>query len=293
VNQKGSTPRFILKGIDTNWAKNLLTFGEIGIVYTKPPICNKFTNHGSPCMFIVYAEDPTSNVFKFYNTKTHAFILFRNVYWLNKSYGEFYRVRPTANDNQLRQAHRNMAEVTYDYPDRKDPPSNAVARAMIPHFNPFQPPETDKLPPPNFDNDNAYLPSDASPPDSPEPETIDTATTSDEPYSWTRIPRVSGMSRVARESTTSYNPAPLASTDSTLSVASADTASTSPSEEAELALDNCFAPHEIAFAAGLPEITIYPQTLRAALNTPHHLDWWKAVCTEFDNCENNQVWTIV
>jgi Reverse transcriptase (RNA-dependent DNA polymerase) len=49
----------------------------------------------------------------------------------------------------------------------------------------------------------------------------------------------------------------------------------------------------MAFAAGLPEITVYPQTLRAALNTPHHLDWWKAVCTEFENFENKQVWTIV
>jgi hypothetical protein len=44
----------------------------------------------------------------------------------------------------------------------------------------------------------------------------------------------------------------------------------------------------MAVAAGLPEITLYPQTLRAALNTPYHLDWWKA-----ENSENKQVWTIV
>jgi hypothetical protein len=109
----------------------------------------------------------------------------------------------------------------------------------------------------------------------------------------TRIPRVSGMSCIARELTTSYNPAPLASTSLTLSVASEDSASTSPSEEAELAFEDCCAPREMAFAAGLPEITVYPQTLCAALNTPHHPDWWKAVCTEFENCENKQVWTIV
>jgi Reverse transcriptase (RNA-dependent DNA polymerase) len=30
-----------------------------------------------------------------------------------------------------------------------------------------------------------------------------------------------------------------------------------------------------------------------ALNTTHHLDWWKSVCTEFENCENKQVWLIV
>jgi hypothetical protein len=77
-----------------------------------------------------------------------------------------------------------MAEVTYDLPDRKDPPSKAVSRALIPHFNLFQPPEPDELPPPNFDHDNASIPSDAPPPESPETETLDTATTIDEPYSW-------------------------------------------------------------------------------------------------------------
>jgi hypothetical protein len=129
---------------------------------------------------------------------------------------------------------------------------------MIPHFSPIQPPEPDEIPPPNFDNDNASIPSDASPPERPDPETLDTATTIDEPYSWTLIPRVSGMSRIAREFTTSYNTAPLASTSPTLSEAYEDTASTSPSEEAELALEDYCAPHEIAFAAGLPEFTFYP-----------------------------------
>jgi hypothetical protein len=81
-----------------------------------------------------------------------------------------------------------MAEVVFDLPDRKDPPSNAVARPMIPHFNPIQPPEPDKLPPPSFDNDNASIPSDASPSDSPDPETIDTANTTDEPYSFDTHP---------------------------------------------------------------------------------------------------------
>jgi hypothetical protein len=55
VDKKGSTPHFILKGTDPNWAKNLRSFGEISIVYTKPPMRHRFTNHGSPCMFIGYA----------------------------------------------------------------------------------------------------------------------------------------------------------------------------------------------------------------------------------------------
>jgi hypothetical protein len=126
VDQKDSTRHFILKGTDPNWAKSLRTFGEIGKAYTKPPIRHKFTNHGSPCMFLGYAGDHTSNVFKFYNPKTCAFSMSRNVYWLNKSYGEFYKVRLTASDKQLRQAHRIMTEVDFSLPDRKHPPSNAV-----------------------------------------------------------------------------------------------------------------------------------------------------------------------
>jgi hypothetical protein len=132
VDTKGSTPHFILTGTNPNWVKNLRTFGEIGIVYTKPTKIHNLENRGNPCIFIGYAEVHTSNVFKFYNPKTYAAILSRKVYWLNKSYGEFYKVKPTASPCEIRQVHRNIAEVTNDIPDRKDPPSNAVARAMIP-----------------------------------------------------------------------------------------------------------------------------------------------------------------
>jgi hypothetical protein len=96
VDQKGSTPHLILTGTNPNWVKNLRTFGEIGIVYTKPTkIRNKLENRGSPCICIGYPEDHTSDVFKFYNPKTYTVVLSRNIYWLNKSYGEFYKVNPS------------------------------------------------------------------------------------------------------------------------------------------------------------------------------------------------------
>jgi hypothetical protein len=139
-------------------------------------------NRGNPCIFIGYPEDHTSNVIKFYIPKTYATLLSRNVYWLNKCYGEFYKVKPTAYPCEIPKAHRNMADVTYDIPDRKDPPSNAVARAMIPHFNTFQPPEPKDQPPLNFDNDHVSIQPDTSPPADSDPETIDTATTPDVPY---------------------------------------------------------------------------------------------------------------
>jgi hypothetical protein len=90
-----------------------------------------------------------------------------------------------------------------------------------------------------------------------------------------------GMSRIARQLTTSYNRALTAST------------SPPPTEQAELALSEHCAPREMAFAAGLNDLTIYPQTLRAARSSPNSHDLWKAVCTEFDNCEAKKVWTIV
>jgi hypothetical protein len=73
VDQKGSTPYFILTGTNPNWAKNLRTFGEIGIVYTKPTkIRNKLENRGNPCIFVGYPDDHTGNVFMFYNPKTYG-----------------------------------------------------------------------------------------------------------------------------------------------------------------------------------------------------------------------------
>jgi hypothetical protein len=217
-------------------------------------------------MFPGYAEDHTSNLFKFYNQKTRACLMSRNVYWLNKSYGHYYKVRPDTGNAQVNQAHCMMADIDLDLQDIPKPPSNAVAQAMVPHFNAIQPPEPDALPPPQFDTyDTVSIHSAATPaPDIPATETNDSVAAPVESYAWTRMPRTSGLSRLARKLTTSYNPAPTASKRPT------------PSEEADLALEKYCALHEMAFAAGLPEFTIYPQTLRAALSSPHSADWWKA-----------------
>jgi hypothetical protein len=145
VDKNDTKTHFKLKGTNPNWAKSLRTFGEIDIVYTKQSIRNKFTNHGEPCMFIGYAENHTSNVFKFYNPKTRACLMSRNVYCLNKSYGEFYKVRSDTGHDHVNQAHRMMADVDFDLPDVKYPPSNAVARAMLPHFHPFQAPDPNDI----------------------------------------------------------------------------------------------------------------------------------------------------
>jgi hypothetical protein len=135
-------------------------------------------------MFIGYAEDHTSNVFKFYNPKTCACLMSRNVYWLNKSYGDFYKVRPNTGIAQVNQAHRMMADIDLDLQDIPEPPSYAVARAMIPYFNAVQAPDPEDIPLPQFETDDtASLHSDTPEPDSPEPETNDTDAAPVEPYS--------------------------------------------------------------------------------------------------------------
>jgi hypothetical protein len=241
---------------------------------TKQHIRNKFRNHGEPCVLLGYADDHTSNVFKLYNPMTRSCLMSRNVYWLNKSYGDYYKFRPDIGTAQVNQSHRMMEDIDLDLQDIPEPPSIAVAQAMIPHFNDVQAPDPSEIPPPQFETDDtASIHSDTPEPDSPEPEHPDTVAAPVEPYSWTHMPRTSCMSRIARQLTTSCNPAPTASTSPT------------PSEDAYSALEEYCSCNEMAFAAGLPELTIYPQTLRAALNSPHSTDWWKAVCTEFDNCE--------
>jgi Reverse transcriptase (RNA-dependent DNA polymerase) len=48
-------------------------------------------------------------------------------------------------------------------------------------------------------------------------------------------------------------------------------------------------PLVLAFLRSLHILRLYV----LPFNTPHHLDWWKSVCTEFENCENKEVWTVV
>jgi hypothetical protein len=73
-------------------------------------------------MFLGYPEDHTSNVSKFYNPKTRACLLSRIVYWSNKSYGDYYKVRPDTDTAQVNQAHRMMADIDLDLQDTPEPP---------------------------------------------------------------------------------------------------------------------------------------------------------------------------
>jgi hypothetical protein len=69
---------------------------------------------------------------------------------------------------------------------------------MIPHFNAVQAPDPSEIPPPHFETDDAAsIHSDKPEPESPEPEDPDADAAPVEPYSWTRIPRTSGLSRTA------------------------------------------------------------------------------------------------
>jgi hypothetical protein len=46
-------------------------------------------------------------------------------------------------------------------------------------------------------------------------------------------------------------------------------------------------------ATGLPELHLFPRTVRESLLRTDSALWWQAICTEFDNCESKKVWKIV
>ena len=65
--------------------KHLKTFGEIGIVTTKPgpKIKNKLEDRGAKCMFVGYAANHAGNVYRMLDLKTKRVLISRDVTWMN------------------------------------------------------------------------------------------------------------------------------------------------------------------------------------------------------------------
>jgi Reverse transcriptase (RNA-dependent DNA polymerase) len=87
--------------------------------------------------------------------------------------------------------------------------------------------------------------------------------------------RVSGIDRELRNLTTYYNPDPAAHMDLTIHDSSDPLV--------------C----ETGFLMAPPDLDLYPKTLKDAFLREDKPQWWKAACTEFDNCETKTVWIIV
>ena len=84
VDANHKSPHYRLIKNEPKWIKYLKSFGDMGIVYDNTKIKAKLTYRGFPCIFIGHTDDHAPNVYQFYNIQTKAFILSRNVIWLNK-----------------------------------------------------------------------------------------------------------------------------------------------------------------------------------------------------------------
>ena len=71
-----------------SYAHKLRVFGEIGIISNTGEIQTATQDRGIKCIFLGYAEDHSSDVYRFYNMQTGKVKLSRDVIWINKTYHE-------------------------------------------------------------------------------------------------------------------------------------------------------------------------------------------------------------
>ena len=82
-------PYQVLFGCKPKINSCLKVFGEIGVVTTKQDIQGKLNNRGTPCMFVGYPVNHSSDVFRMLNLKTYGIINSRDVIWLGKLYKDW------------------------------------------------------------------------------------------------------------------------------------------------------------------------------------------------------------
>jgi hypothetical protein len=66
--------------------EELKIFGEVGVVTTKDKIHAKLANHGTPCIFVGYAENHSKDVYRMLNLETKTIINSSDIIWLKKMY---------------------------------------------------------------------------------------------------------------------------------------------------------------------------------------------------------------
>ena len=83
-NQKPAWERFFNRPSKLVW--NLRTFGEMAITTKHNKIQGKLTNKGIPVMFVGYASDHATDVYRLLKMSNKRIVMSRDVRWLNKSY---------------------------------------------------------------------------------------------------------------------------------------------------------------------------------------------------------------
>ena len=94
-------PHMKFYGEDPKYGKYLTTFGEIGVteISSNKVGRTKLDARGHISMFVGYSLDHLANTYHFINLSTKRIIHSRDVKWLDKTWGQYYKV-PTKDEVQ-------------------------------------------------------------------------------------------------------------------------------------------------------------------------------------------------
>ena len=110
----GRLPKFV---------KHLRTFGEIGVTARLDrKMSGKLNDKGNVCMMVGYAVNHAGDVYRMLNLKTKKICLSRDVTWLGKTYGDYYKVKDEVEVETIKEEEEEEKEESKDaeQDDKKD-----------------------------------------------------------------------------------------------------------------------------------------------------------------------------
>ena len=259
------SPAEKMYGENPRWSKQLRTFGEVAILNDdEHKIKGKLRDRGFPAIFVSYPDHQPSDVYEFMKLSTRAIVKSRNICWLNQSYGTY----------------KKITQVNVLKPMDEDDEEDIQAMDI------FESGRMEEVA--NEENDVVIISEDdmsregesASHTDDSESQTDDSQEseeTEDSSEEERAAPPNVGvrLNTSIRHLTTSYNPDPL---------------KTHMEDTAEVAV---ISDEQFAFTAGFTDGSNDPVNYKQVKNHPDKGEWWKAMCTEFQNIEKKRVWEIV
>jgi hypothetical protein len=81
-------------GVKCEKLSNLKRFGEMVLVTIKKKIQRKLSNRGTVCMFVVYPQNHSVDVYRLFNVKTRKVTESRDLIWLEKYYESWVSKKP-------------------------------------------------------------------------------------------------------------------------------------------------------------------------------------------------------
>ena len=95
-SNEGNSPYELFYGKKSpGYARNLRVFGEMGVIttHTNKKIRGKLEDRGKTCVFVGYAENHAGDVYRMFNTKTRKVSMSRDITWLGKVYGDYFKLK--------------------------------------------------------------------------------------------------------------------------------------------------------------------------------------------------------